>query len=237
MQTLGNLNFGKAIEMLVPELGSAFFIVLKVTVLSFTLAMVLGLAIALGRISRFKSIRAILTILIEIIRGTPILVQLVYMYYVVPLILSSFIQIFGISYTVKLPAITAGVLGLALNYGCLLSEVIRSSILSIDSGQREAALALGYSNWETLSRVILPQAFRNSIPVFGNYLATIVKDTSLLAYISVPELLLKATSFSSQTFMTIESYTILAVSYLIIAIPLSQLIKYTENKLRKVEKI
>lgn len=236
MQALSNLDFARATEGLAPELMSAFFIVLEVTILSFVLAMLLGLVIALGRISRFKSIRAILTVLIEIIRGTPLLVQLVYMYYVIPLILSIFIQVLGINYTVKLPAVAAGILGLALNYGCLLSEVIRSAILSIDYGQKEAALALGYSNWETLIRIILPQAFRNSVPVFGNYLATIVKDTSLLAYISVPELLLKATTFSSQTFLTIESYTILAVAYLIIVIPLSRIIKYVEDRLRMMEK-
>lgn len=236
MQALSNLDFTKAIQGLTPELMSAFFIVIEVTILSFVLAMILGIVIALGRISRFKSINAVLVVFIEIIRGTPLLVQLVYMYYVIPLIISMFIHILGINYTFKLPAITAGILGLAINYGCLLSEVMRSAILSIDEGQKEAALALGYSNWETLSRVILPPAFRNSIPVFGNYLATIVKDTSLLAYISVPELLLKTTTYSSQTFLTIESYTILAISYLIISIPLSRLLKYVEVRLRRMDR-
>lgn len=233
MNVLLNLDFGTAVKSLLPQLGGAFGTVIAVALLSFGLAMVLGLLIALGRLSRFKVLRGLMSFLIEIIRGTPLLVQLVYFYYVVPLLVDVLFSLLGIDASLDLSAFSAGVFGLGLNYGVLLSEVIRSAIVSIDKGQQEAALALGFGKTESLFRIILPQAFRNSVPVFGNYLATIVKDTSLLAYISLPELLLETKAFASQTFLTIESYTILACIYLVITFPLSRLVSMLERSLKK----
>ncbi|WP_243156849.1 amino acid ABC transporter permease, partial [Clostridium beijerinckii] len=178
-------------------------------------------------------LRGFLLVFLEFIRGTPLLVQLVYMYYVVPLLVSIIVQIWNPGYQFKISSLVAGTLGLGINYGCYISEVIRSSILSIDGGQTEAALALGLTSNQTMFRIIIPQALRNVIPVFGNYLVMMLKDTSLLAYVSVSELLLRTQSYASQSFLTIESYTILAGFYLILSLPLSQLVKLVEKKMLK----
>ena len=231
MDILYNLDFSTAFKYLVPSLGDGLWIVIQATVFGFFLAIVLGLVIALGRISKIKALRGFLVVFLEFIRGTPLLVQLVYMYYVVPLLVSAVIQIWITGYQFKISSLVAGTVGLGINYGCYISEVIRSSILSIDGGQTEAALALGLTNNQVMFRIVIPQALRNVIPVFGNYLVMMLKDTSLLAYVSVSELLLRTQSYASQSFLTIESYTILAGFYLILSLPLAQLVKLVEKKM------
>lgn len=233
MDILSNLDFTTALKYLVPSLKEGLWIVIQATVFGFFLALILGLFIAIGRISKIKALRGFLVVFLEFIRGTPLLVQLVYMYYVVPLLVSMIIQIWNPGYQFKISSLVAGTVGLGVNYGCYISEVIRSSILSIDGGQTEAALALGLTNKQALFRIIIPQALRNVIPVFGNYLVMMLKDTSLLAYVSVSELLLRTQSYASQSFLTIESYTILAGFYLILSLPLSQLVKLVEKKMLK----
>lgn len=233
MDILSNLDFSTAFKYLVPSLQDGLWIVVQATVLGFFLAIILGLFIAIGRISKIKALRGFLVVFLEFIRGTPLLVQLVYMYYVVPLLVSMIIQVWNPGYQFKISSLVAGTIGLGINYGCYISEVIRSSILSIDGGQTEAALALGLTNKQLLFRIIIPQALRNVVPVFGNYLVMMLKDTSLLAYVSVSELLLRTQSYASQSFLTIESYTILAGFYLILSLPLSQLVKLVENKMLK----
>ena len=233
MDILSKLDFGTAFKYLVPSLGNGLWIVVQATVFGFILAIILGLFIAIGRISKIKVLKGFLAVFLEFIRGTPLLVQLVYMYYVVPLLVSMLIQIWNPGYQFKISSLVAGTLGLGINYGCYISEVIRSAIVSIDGGQKEAALALGLTNNQALFKIIIPQALRSSIPVFGNYLVMMLKDTSLLAYVSVSELLLRTQSYASQSFLTIESYTILAGFYLILSLPLSQLVKLVERKMLK----
>ena len=233
MDILSNLDFSTAFKYLVPSLRDGLWIVLEATILGFSLAIVLGLFIAIGRISKIKVLKGILVVFLEFIRGTPLLVQLVYMYYVVPLLLSAIVQTWSPGYQVRISSLVAGTIGLGVNYGCYISEVIRSSIVSIDGGQTEASLALGLTKRQALFKIIIPQALRNSIPVFGNYLVMMLKDTSLLAYVSVSELLLRTQSYASQSFLTIESYTILAGFYLILSLPLSQIVKIVEKKMLK----
>lgn len=231
MEVLENLDFGKAFKELLPKLfGEAFSIVITVTVVGFILAIIIGFLLALARVSKNKVLNGIVVVFQEIIRGTPLLVQLVYVFYVVPLLIEVLAYLVGIpDYKCTLPAVTAGIIGMAINYGTYISEVIRSAILSIDQGQTEAALALGLSPRQAMFRVIIPQAFKNSIPVFGNYLVMLVKDTSLMAYITAQEFLMTTKAYTSQTFLTIESYTILAGVYLVICIPLALLVKYIER--------
>lgn len=233
MDILSKLDFNTAFKYLVPSLVDGLWIVVQATIFGFFLAIIIGLFIAIGRVSKIKVLRGILVVFLEFIRGTPLLVQLVYMYYVVPLLLSMVIQIWSPGYQLKVSSLAAGTIGLGINYGCYISEVIRSSIVSIDGGQTEAALALGLTNNQALFKIVIPQALRNSIPVFGNYLVMMLKDTSLLAYVSVSELLLRTQSYASQSFLTIESYTILAGFYLVLSLPLSQLVKLVEKKMLK----
>lgn len=228
-------NFRKAFETLGPSLLDGIGVVLYVTLVGFILSLIIALLLAIGRLSKRKLFSGILGIFIEFIRGTPLLVQFFYIYYVIPMLINGVGQMLGFVMNVQLEATTCGIIGFAINYGCYMSEVIRSAILSIDSGQNEAGLALGFNERQVMFRFIIPPALRNSVPVFGNYLVMMIKDTSLLAMISVQELLLRTKTFASQTFLTVEAYTILALVYLVLSIPLSQLSKIVERKLKQVK--
>lgn len=227
------LHFGRAFAQLGPSLLGGIQIVVYITVLGFICSLIVGLALAIGRLSQIKWLNAVLVVIIEIVRGTPLLVQFFYIYYVVPMLLSGLANLMGLGVQIQIDPVTCGIIGFAVNYGCYISEVIRAAILSIDPGQHEAGRALGFSDSQVMFRFIIPPALRNSVPVFGNYLVMMIKDTSLLAMISVQELLLRTKTFASQTFLTVEAYTILALVYLVISIPLSQLAKALERRLNK----
>ena len=228
---LDQLHFGQAADILVPSLVHGASLVIETTIIGFLLAMIVGTLIAVGRLFAWRPFKVLLYSFLELIRGTPLLVQLVYIYYVVPLIINLICGLFGYHTNVQISPIVAGIAGLAVNYGCYMSEVIRGGIISIANGQTEASICLGFSPFETLWRIILPQAIRSIIPALGNYLVMMIKDTSLLAYVAVNELLLRTQTFASQTFLTIEAYTYLALAYLILSVPLSHCVKFIEYKL------
>jgi His/Glu/Gln/Arg/opine family amino acid ABC transporter permease subunit len=228
-------NFKRAFDVLGPSLLDGVGVVVYVTLVGFILALGVALLLAIGRLTKHKWLGRILSIFIEIVRGTPLLVQFFYIYFVVPVLANGVTELFGYDTKIKIPAVTCGIIGFAINYGCYMSEVIRAAILSVDSGQHEAGLALGFSEKRVMLHFIIPPALRNSVPVFGNYLVMMIKDTSLLAMISVQELLLRTKTFASQTFLTVEAYTILALVYLVISIPLSQLCKFIERRLKQVK--
>lgn len=225
-----DLKWSEAIDGLGPSLLQGVVVVLQATIISFILAALVGLLIAMCRLSKWKVIRGVFVVFVEIIRGTPLLVQLFYIYYVVPLLLNHLLASGGTQPNIQFTALSAGIAGMTINYGAYISEVFRSAILSIDTGQKESGFALGFTQLQVLRKIVIPQALRNSIPVLGNYLVMMIKDTSLLAVISVSELLLRTQTYASQTFQTIESYTILAVVYLILSLPLAHIMKMIEKK-------
>jgi len=227
-------HFTQTFQQLGPSLLDGVGIVVYITLMGFLFALIVALLLAIANISKSKALKRVISVFIELIRGTPLLVQFFYIYYVFPMLINGVNALFGHETNVQFTATICGILGFAINYGCYMSEVIRAAMLSIDSGQREAGLALGFSDKQVLFRFIIPPALRNSVPVFGNYLVMMIKDTSLLAMISVQELLLRTKTFASQTFLTVESYTILALVYLVISLPLSQLCKVVERKLKQV---
>lgn len=232
MDIINNLDFAKAFkDLLPPFLSKGLTIVVLSTILGFILALIIGFFLALALVSKKRILKRCVVLFQELIRGTPLLVQLVYIYYVVPLLINIFMRLLGFEYfQCNMSSVTAGTIGIGINYGTYLAEVIRSAIISIDDGQREAALALGLTPRQAMLRIVVPQAMKNSIPVFGNYLVMMVKDTSLMSYITVQEFLTIAKAYTSQTFLTIESYTILAAVYLVICIPLGLLAKLIERK-------
>lgn len=226
------LYWSKTLLTLGPSLLQGIGVVIYVTLFGFLSSLIIGLLLAIGRMSKNKILNRSLVLFVELIRGTPLLVQFFYIYYVVPMLLDAFFLLFGMETGIQIKPVAAGIIGFGINYGCYMSEVIRSAIMSIDQGQREAGLALGYSEGQVLFKFIIPPAIRNSIPVFGNYLVMMVKDTSLLAMISVQELLLRTKTFASQTFLTVEAYTLLALVYLVISVPLSRVSVILEKKLK-----
>lgn len=226
------LYWSKTLLTLQTSLLQGIGVVIYVTLFGFLSSLIIGLLLAIGRMSKNKILNRSLVLFVELIRGTPLLVQFFYIYYVVPMLLDAFFLLFGMETGIQIKPVAAGIIGFGINYGCYMSEVIRSAIMSIDQGQREAGLALGYSEGQVLFKFIIPPAIRNSIPVFGNYLVMMVKDTSLLAMISVQELLLRTKTFASQTFLTVEAYTLLALVYLVISVPLSRVSVILEKKLK-----
>lgn len=203
-----------------PRLLAASPIVVQLALGAMALALVLGLLLALARISKIKALNVIALIYVEVMRGTPLLVQLVYIFFVLPAI------------GIDIDPVPAGILGLGLNYAAYLSEVFRSAILSVEAGQTEAALSLGYTPSKALWKVVLPQSFVVSLGPIGNYFIAMVKDTALTSVIAVTEILKTANVINAQTFETTAVYTAAAVLYLLISLPLSRIVSALEKRAR-----
>ena len=199
--------------------GTGLTIVL--TVSSFAFALVLGLALALARLDRRRwYLYTPAQAFVEFVRGTPLLVQLFYLYFVLPFV--------GITLN---PMVT-GILGLGINYGAYMSEVYRAGIEAIDRSQWEAAHALAMPTPLILRLVVLPQAFRIVIPPMGNYLVSLFKDTAIVATISIRELLFSARLLASQTFQYLAIFTAVLVIYFAISYPASRGVAWLERRLR-----
>ncbi|QDF27975.1 ectoine/hydroxyectoine ABC transporter permease subunit EhuC [Halarcobacter anaerophilus] len=203
-----------------PNLLNGAWVTLQITVLSAILSLILSFIAGLGRISNVFLIRSIAIAYIEFFRGTSILIQLYWIYFVMPF--------FGIT----LDAYTAAVIGLGLNLGSYGAEVVRGAINSVDKGQYEAALALNFTKFDMYKRVIIPQAFVSMLPPFGNYLIELLKATSLVSLITIAELTYEGKLLIDQTMQTAEIFTLLLIIYFLIAQFFSYCIKSFERKLR-----
>jgi polar amino acid transport system permease protein len=191
------------------------------TVASFAFALVLGLLLALARLSRRQwYLYAPAQAFVELVRGTPLLVQLFYLYFVLPFV--------GIT----MNPIVTGILGLGINYGAYMSEVYRAGIEAIDRSQWEAAHALAMPTPLILRLVVLPQAFRIIVPPMGNYLVSLFKDTAIVATISIQELTFSARLLASQTFEYFAIFTAVLVIYFAISYPASRGAAWVERRLR-----
>lgn len=184
----------------------------------------LGAAAGLARTTDKKIPRGIATIYVEAIRGTPILVQALYLYFGVNQVL---IHTLGW----KIESVPAGILAIAINSGAYISEIVRGSIQSIDKGQVEAGRSLGLSSFKTFYYVIWPQAFKRMIPPLGNQFIISLKDTSLFAFIAVGELLRQGQIAISVTFAAFEVYTMIAALYLVMTLSISTVLRYVERRL------
>jgi His/Glu/Gln/Arg/opine family amino acid ABC transporter permease subunit len=216
------------------------------SVVSMILAVIFGFLGAMGRLSRFAPIRYIALAYVEVVRGTPILVQLLLWYYGIGVTLSAL----GFDpYTVAFNALTPlqensivplafsaffyGVIGLSFNYGAYLTEVFRTGIETVDRGQSEAALSLGLNSGQTMRKIILPQAIRITIPPFTNYFITLIQDSALLSVLGVTELEQTMGSFADPLIDSNQKlfmYIFGALLYLAICYPLSLLARYFESR-------
>ena len=190
----------------------------QVTVSAIALALVIGLITGLGRISRNKYINLVASTYVEIIRGIPLLVQLFYIFY-------------GLSKFLQVPATLAAVISLSFCYGAYMGEVFRAGILAIPKGQVEAARSLGFNRFQTMFMVVLPQAWRTILPPVGNECIAMLKDTSLVSVMAMPDLMQRGRSFAAKTYLYFETYTIIALIYLIITLVLSKAVSIMEARL------
>ena len=205
-----------AVENIGPLLGG-LLITVELTFAVITLSLVCGLFVALAGMSRLTPLRWLVKAYIEVIRGTPLLLQLIYVYYVLPEI------------GIRLDAFTAGVLALTLNYSAYISEVYRSGIQAITKGQHDAAAALGMTRALAMRRIILPQAIRIVVPTLGNYFIGLFKDTALCSAVSIQELVFTAQVHAALSFQYFTLYTVVAAMYFLVSFPAARLVNYLER--------
>jgi polar amino acid transport system permease protein len=206
---------------ILPEILSALKITIYATFVGFLLALILGLIITIVRRSKIKFLSLFTKGFVNFVRNTPLLVQLYFIFYVFPKI--------GLS----LEPFVAGVLGLGLHYSTYLSEVYRSGIEAIPKGQWEAAKALNFKRSQTWKKIILPQALPPIIPIMGNYLMTMFKETPVLAAITLVEILQTAKIIGARSFRYLEGFTIVGVLFLLLSYPSALIVRRLELRLNK----
>ncbi len=194
---------------------------LILTCIAVVLGVVLGAMVALLKMSRFKLIRFIATVYIEVIRGTPILLQIYIFYFVLPEIFplldfSSFMWV---------------AIALCVNSAAYVSEVIRSGIQAVDKGQTEAARSLGLSSGQTMMKIVLPQAIKNILPALGNEFIMILKETSLASTFFLGDIMTAHKSVAGATYLQLESLIIVGMIYLCMTYPLSKLVGLFEKRM------
>ena len=218
-----NLDWSIAINSL-PLLLSGIKWTIIIAAVGLFFGFIIGAVIGLGRTSKNKLIFWLSTIYVEAIRGTPILVQALYLYFGVNQVLQ---QTFGF----KIGSETAGIVAIAINSGAYIAEIVRGSIQSIEKGQVEAGRSLGLSSFKTFYYIVWPQAFKRMIPPLGNQFIISLKDTSLFAVIAVGELLRQGQMVVATTFAAFEIYTVVGLLYLVLTLTISLVLRIIERRL------
>ena len=202
---------------ILPVLGKASLITIKATVIGFILAALIGLFLALLGMSRFTILRWVSRGVVEFIRSTPLLIQIFFLYYVMP------------EFGVILKPMTAGIFALGLHYGCYCSEVYRAGLDNIPKGQWEAAIALNLSTYVTFKDIIIPQAIPPVVPALGNYLIALFKETPLLSAIAVLEMMQTAKILGSESFQYTEPITLVGLFFLFFSMVSALLVRQVER--------
>ena len=218
-----NLDWSIAIKSL-PFLISGMKWTVVIALVGLVFGFLIGAIAGLARTSKHKIIYALGTIYVEAIRGTPILVQAVYLYFGLNQIL---LQTTGW----KIDSIPAGIIAISINSGAYIAEIVRGAFQSIEKGQVEAGRSLGLSQFKTFIYIVWPQAFKRMIPPLGNQFIISLKDTSLFSVIAVGELLRQGQIVVSATFAAFEIYTVVAVLYLIMILCISAVLRRVERRL------
>lgn len=219
---------------LLKSISGGIWVSIYVTVISFFLVLVFGLIAALGRLSRISIIRGIATIYVETIRGIPLLVQLIFWYFAFP----SIVRELGTTWNFpalanyKADAIPMAILGLTFCYGAYMSEIYRAGIQSISKGQMEAARSLGMTYFQAMRFVIIPQAIRVILPPIGNEFISLLKDSSLVSVVAVADMTRQTREFVADKFIPVQSYTMLALLYLVLTVFSARIVAWIERKTR-----
>ncbi len=211
-------DFGTFFKYL-PFLLSGMEVTIVVSVLSMVVGAIVGLVVALARLSPVAPLRWFATFYVDFLRSTPLLIQLVWVFFALPILLGY-----------SLPPIVAGVATLGAYSGAYLAELFRAGILSIATGQRPAALALGMTRTQVLRRIVLPQALTRMLPPIASTLITLVKDSSLVSVISVAELMWAAQSLAAVSLRPVEVLTGTGLLYVALTYPLSLVAELTRRR-------
>lgn len=216
------MSFIESIISIIEKHGMAFLqaslTTISITAISLVIATVIGLVFAFFKVSNIWLLIRLADVYIFIIRGLPLIVLIMFLYY-------------GISSVIVLSDFTAGAVALGIHSGAYLAEIFRGAIQSVDRGQSEAARSLGMSAPLTMVTIILPQAFKRAIPALGNQFIIGLKDSSLVAYIAVTELFSHALSASAENYMPFETYLVVGFYYLILVLIFTIILSKIEKKL------
>lgn len=204
----------------IPTLLKGLKLTMLIAVVGILLGFILGLLVGLVRCGKHNVLYRICGGYVMLIRGTPLMVQALYIYFAIPAMLNF-----------NLPAVTAGIIAIGLNSSAYISEIVRGAVQSVDNGQREAGVCLGLSKLQITISIILPQAFKIMLPSLCNQFIISVKDTSILTVISVAEMTRQATQAVSSTFRTVEIYTSLAIMYFLLNTVLSFILGKVERRI------
>lgn len=207
------------LDRLMPALMQGLTMTMKIFVIAIIAGFILGLVVALMRLSKIWIVKSIASVYVTVIRGTPMIVQLFFIY-------------FGINSldAISLDNVTAGILTLTLNAGAYFAEIIRAGILAVDKGQVEAARSLGMSKTKTMTLIVIPQALRRMVPTITNQSIISLKDTSLLSIIGIADITQRGDVVASATFQSFEVWTIVGCVYLVIIWILTLIGSYIERK-------
>lgn len=208
---------------LMPLLLQGTLVTLRITALAAVLATALALIAAVAKLSPWRGVRWVANIYIEVFRGTSLLVQLFWLFFVLPLP----------PFDVRLTPFSVAVLGLGLNIGAYGAEVMRGALSSVPRGQIEAAVALNISPFHRFFNIVLPQALANAIPPSTNLLIELLKGTSLVSLITLADLTFRANQLVEATFRTTEIFTIALVIYFVIAQAINLLMRLLERRLTR----
>lgn len=184
------------------------------------IGLLVGLAAGLASLSRFRAVRGVAVGFIEVFRCTPVLVQLIWFYYALPILAG-----------IEMSPVSAALLALSCYGGSFYAEIIRGGIVSIDKGQGEAGAALGMTPNQAMRRIVLPQAFKRMIPPLMNQSIIQFKNTSLVSILAVPDLVYQAQVAAHDSFRPLETYSAIAVAYFLILFPLTVLVRIGERRL------
>jgi His/Glu/Gln/Arg/opine family amino acid ABC transporter permease subunit len=218
------MSFLELLQQALPLFGRGMLLTLELSAISLVIAMFIGLGSCLMNISKIKVLHWLSQCYINIIRGTPLLVQTFFIYFGVT-------KAFGFTLT----ALAAGIVALSLNAGAYLSEIFRGGIMAVAHGQMEAARSLGLSYRSAMIKVILPQALRIVIPSVANQCIITIKDTSIISVIGLAELTMVGSQIVARTFRTFEVWACVGVLYFVIIYVFSKLSKLVEKRLSLVK--
>jgi len=220
-----NFNFSwQAALSSIPALLAGLPMTLLISFCGVAIGLCLGVVIGLLRLAPYRIIRYLTIIYIEVFRGTPILVQVLFIFYGLPSLIGH-----------PLAPIVAAIAAIALNSAAYIAEVVRGGVRSIDRGQREAGFSLGLGPVQTFSSIIWPQTLRNITPALGNQIITSVKDTSLFSVIGIGEIVRQGQIYIASTFDALEVYFMIGVFYLIITLVLSLSISLFDSSRRSAQ--
>ena len=204
-------------QTMLPQMMEGLKVTLEVFVLTLVLSVPLGVIVALCRLSKVKALSKVMEIYILIMRGTPLLLQIIFIFFGLPIV------------GVKIDRMPSAILAFTLNYGAYFAEIFRAGIASIDEGQYEGAEVLGLSKMDTFFRIIMPQAFKRVLPPVANEMITLVKDTALVYAVGFDDLL-KIGKTATNRDATLMPLVLVAVIYLLLIFVLSKILNYVEQK-------